>query len=160
VRAVGDHKTCTTCECVLLTSEFHGSRNRPDGLHPQCKTCGNRARRQYRRAHPQPPRVWSADSRRWHLQADYGLSPEQYDAMLSAQGGVCAICAGPETRTNREGAPRYLSVDHDHSTGRIRGLLCSTCNRGLGQFNDDVEYLRSAIAYLADPQTHSGPTGP
>ena len=160
MKAVGDHKTCAACRRVLPTSGFPSSRNRPDGLHPQCRTCGNEARKQYRQTHVRPPQVWSADRRRWQLKADYGISPEQYDAMLSAQEGVCAICAGPETRTNREGAPRYLSVDHDHSTGRVRGLLCSTCNRGIGQFGDDVERLRSAVAYLTDPQTRSGPTGP
>jgi len=62
--------------------------------------------------------------------------------MECAQGGVCAICGGINDNDDA------LSVDHDHETGRIRGLLCSKCNKGLGSFNDDPELLRKAIAYL------------
>jgi hypothetical protein len=70
----------------------------------------------------------------------YGLTLEQYDALLAAQGGVCAICCKPSTIR--------LAVDHDHLTGRLRGLLCFRCNAGLGNFGDDTDALASAVAYL------------
>jgi len=70
----------------------------------------------------------------------YGLAPEAYDLMLAEQGGVCAICRGPEVRT--------FHVDHDHLTGRVRGILCASCNHVLGRMKDDPALLRAAAAYL------------
>lgn len=80
----------------------------------------------------------------------YGLAPEQYETLVARQGGCCAICAA--TEPGRPSHPWY--VDHDHKTGRVRGLLCLTCNAGLGQFYDDPVRLRTAAAYLL--QSHRG----
>jgi hypothetical protein len=82
------------------------------------------------------------------LHAHYGISQIEYDAMLSAQGGVCAICGQLEHRKNRSGSTIDLSVDHDHVTGRVRALLCAKCNHGLGDFGDDIGVMTKAIAYL------------
>lgn len=79
--------------------------------------------------------------RRQNLKS-YGLTPEQYDAMLEKQGGVCAICRKAPP------AQRRLAVDHDHVTGVVRGLLCTSCNLGLGKFMESLELLRRAVAYL------------
>lgn len=83
-------------------------------------------------------------ARRRHLLTTYGLTPEQYDAMLAAQGGVCFICSGKR---------RYLlAVDHCHATGRVRGLLCKLCNgRILTAARDNPEILRRAADYLEHP---------
>lgn len=80
--------------------------------------------------------------RRENLKKRYGITLQEYDNMLAAQDGVCAIC-GKECRKNM-----FLSVDHDHETGAIRGLLCDDCNNGLGKFFDDVSLLQKAIDYL------------
>lgn len=81
-----------------------------------------------------------------------GLTPESYDAMLEMQGGVCAICRRTNSTVNpKNGMPIRMSVDHDHTTGSVRGLLCSPCNTSLGNFNDDVLLLESAIRYLQHP---------
>ena len=77
----------------------------------------------------------------------FGISPETYSQMLQSQNGVCAICGNPETAT-RFGVVKALSVDHCHETGKIRGLLCSDCNTGIGKLKDDVTILQSAIRYL------------
>jgi len=78
------------------------------------------------------------------VQAVYGLKPGEYDKLLAAQGGVCAICGG-----SRRG---NLDVDHDHKTGEVRGLLCAADNRKVLKYaRNDPERLRRAAAYLEDP---------
>ena len=74
----------------------------------------------------------------------YGLTVEQYDAMLMEQNYVCAICNKSEKSSTRG----VLFIDHDHKTGKVRGLLCDTCNRGLGYFYDNKSFLHNAIEYL------------
>lgn len=90
--------------------------------------------------------------REYKLKVTYGLTLEQYLAMLDSQGGVCAICGRPPKTSGRP-----LHVDHDHaccpgkdSCGKcVRALLCGNCNRGLAAFGDDVEVMRTAIAYVS-----------
>lgn len=74
----------------------------------------------------------------------YGIKVADYDQMLAAQGGACAICARTEN-----GKRRFFDVDHDHATGAVRGLLCNRCNRMLSNALDDVALLSKAIDYLA-----------
>jgi len=73
--------------------------------------------------------------RRWN----YGLSPEAYNAMLARQHGACGAC-------KRSGVK--LCVDHDHATGKVRGLLCTDCNKGIGHFHDNPDYTAGATEYL------------
>ena len=82
--------------------------------------------------------------RKSKFKRQYGISIEQYDSMLANQNNGCALC-GTEKPSNRT---KYFSVDHCHLTGKIRGLLCTKCNRGLGFFNDRPELLRAAAVYL------------
>jgi hypothetical protein len=77
------------------------------------------------------------------LKARYGISHADFQSLLSGQSGLCALC---KTRA-------AVDVDHDHTTGNVRALLCRACNVGLGLFKDDPERLRAAIAYLEAPQT-------
>lgn len=87
--------------------------------------------------------------RDWNWLNRFGLTAEDYARMLAQQDGKCAICRQPETAIHHKtGEPRALAVDHDHKTNAVRGLLCRDCNTGLGLFDDDLETLRSAIAYL------------
>lgn len=71
--------------------------------------------------------------------AIYGITLEQYNKMLIEQGGLCAICGNRDDK---------LVIDHNHSTGRVRGLLCGNCNTGLGMFQDNTELFKSAYTYL------------
>ena len=97
-------------------------------------------------------RGWRKDnprkSRSIDLKKMFGISIEQYEEMLHAQGGVCKICGETERRVDGVGRYTNLCVDHCHSTGRIRGLLCTRCNRGIGLFGDKLEIVEMAATYL------------
>lgn len=80
------------------------------------------------------------------LRSQFGISAAEYDAMLDAQGGGCAICGNT---ASGDGRGHRLHVDHCHESGQVRGILCAACNLGLGKFADDSERLRAAVAYLA-----------
>lgn len=126
-------KKCSNCG-----DEFNPPR--PDAKWcPRCRSGeGPRARRSPRLAGVTAP---------VYRERMYGLAPGTYEDLFEAQHGRCAICG-------RQPEGRNLSVDHNHTTGRVRGLLCGPCNRGLGFFADDPERLRAAILYLVDPPLH------
>lgn len=81
---------------------------------------------------------------RTKLKIRYGITLEEFEHMLALQGGVCAICKQPENDRYK----RRLSVDHDHSTGKVRGLLCHMCNTALGKLKDNPELFDAAASYL------------
>lgn len=81
------------------------------------------------------------EQRARNLKAHYGITNVQYDSILSNQGGICAICGCPAI--NKE-----LAIDHNHVTGKVRGILCSNCNTGLGLFGDSIDLIERAVAYL------------
>ncbi len=85
-----------------------------------------------------------------YMKTRYGITPEQFLEMEKGQGGVCAICGGPPT-----GRYKRFHVDHDHATGKVRGLLCFMCNILLGNARDKPGILEAAVVYLARPQTQS-----
>ena len=83
-----------------------------------------------------------------HLQRTYNITYEQYDRMLTEQNGLCAICGYPERHKTPTGIIKPLSVDHDHSSGQLRNLLCADCNHGLGNLKDDPQLCLKAAHYL------------
>jgi hypothetical protein len=125
-------KRCPDCGESKPLDNFPRNRNSKDGRHAYCKPCHN-ARGQETRQ-----RLYGG-SRHYHLKRRYGIGADEFDEMVAAQGGVCAVCGRPD--------PEH--VDHDHVTGRVRGILCFNCNGGLGQFADDIDRLESAAHYLA-----------
>src|SRR5262245_21001533 len=95
-------------------------------------------RRRHRKKHPDKER----HRRRVNdLRRTYGIEIRQWEALFKSQGGVCAICGNPETY-------RRLSMEHEHRSGKIRGLLCNSCNNGLGRFFDSEKLLRAAAKYI------------
>jgi hypothetical protein len=89
------------------------------------------------------------------LRLAHGIGLAEVDAMLAKQNGVCAICGGlPRSVNGSSGKITDFAVDHDHKTKKVRGLLCSHCNRGIGLFKDDPAILRRAAAYL---EAHATP---
>lgn len=151
---------CKGCEQELDVACFGKDRNTPTGFTYKCKECRNRKTREYSRAHGHYKQRNSrhADYRRNYyarpdvsrrvknqqLQKTFGITIEQFDQLLAAQNGVCAICRQPE----RAKYNKNLAVDHCHDHGTIRGLLCSHCNRALGLFDDDFGRLLAAAYYI------------
>lgn len=117
-----------------------------DEANPRCRNCTREYVAEWRQRNKAAQkkiadRNNAKNGRRHYLKYRYGITPEQYDEMLEAQEGVCAICKEAPTQ-------QRLAVDHDHKTGEVRGLLCFSCNTALGHFRDDPERLISASDYL------------
>jgi hypothetical protein len=144
-------KVCSRCGKTKPLSEFHKRAASKDGASPWCKQCNLDYKREYRKKHREEEivkqREYYYENREQHadrrLQRIYDISLADYDEMLEAQGSGCAICG----KTPEENG-RRLSVDHDHETGEVRGLLCTDCNVSLGRFNDSSEVCRQAMLYL------------
>lgn len=102
-----------------------------------CQPCADKEARQKRPTRPQNEDRY----RDWRYRRAYGISLEQYNEMLEAQDGRCAVCAEPPSI-------QRLHVDHDHRTGRVRGLLCMPCNRAIGNLKDDPERVKRLLEYL------------
>lgn len=109
---------------------------------PDFRARNNQASRDHQRRKRQAdPEAAYRYKRDHQLKSEFGISLDKYEEILDSQNGVCAICNQPQEKT--------LCVDHCHETDLIRGLLCDSCNNGLGRFKDDPELLASAIDYLS-----------
>lgn len=159
--ADGVLKWCPTCRRLLQVSEFHKNKRAFDGLYDRCKVCNSAISNQWHRKRAEDPeyrerknqraRDWRAANqgeqltrayKGYNLRQLYGITFEHFEEMLAAQGGRCAICS----ERFRSGFTTH--VDHDHATGRVRGILCDACNNGLGRFRDNPEVLQRAARYL------------
>lgn len=131
-------KTCTKCKKVKPLSKYH-YRNRGKGtVDTICKTCTALGRKKYYLT--KHARAVCRKSSRKRL---YGLTNSEFDKMLTDQKGCCAICGKHQTE-----AKKVFSVDHNHETKELRGLLCMNCNLLLGHAKENTETLQSAIDYL------------
>ncbi|HYP22377.1 MAG TPA: endonuclease VII domain-containing protein [Actinomycetota bacterium] len=124
---------CTKCGLDRALDEFPRNKRGPYGRHWYCKACHSIQNR--------ASRARNGGARKYHIKRRYGLSLEDFDALLAMQGFLCPICLKRPA----------VHVDHDHSTGTVRGVLCEMCNGGLGQFRDNPATIESAIAYLERP---------
>ena len=144
-------KKCTKCGKTKPLSKFSKRAQSQDGYQLWCKKCTKEYRREYYSANAEQAKVHNKSqykrnpiiARRSFLKRAYGLTLADYDVMLEAQGNRCVICG----KTPEEEGER-LSVDHDHETGRVRGLLCDDCNRAIGMLGESTQRLRSAANYL------------
>lgn len=137
-------KTCKSCGDIKRNSEFSKRKLSPDGLQNECKQCRKALCKEWR------AKAENTRNRRKHsYKHKYSISMEEYNEMFIGQRGLCMICENPESTKNRKtGQTQWLAVDHDHETGKVRGLLCGSCNRALGLFKDETENLKRAIKYL------------
>lgn len=139
-------RTCTACNETKPLTEFFRDRSKKHGYMARCKPCKTSAHKAYVTAVGYDrKRYWAnRDSERErHLLKKYGVTFADYNRMLAQQNGCCAICQRPES------PQRMFDVDHNHQTGEVRGLLCTSCNRVLGHAGDSPERLRAAADYLS-----------
>lgn len=141
-----DVKTCTKCGVEKSTDLFSKTREGKYGpvFRANCKECQAARALEWFRDNRERS---IATARRTHLRKAYGITVEEYDAMLEEQGHRCGICGEPESAM-LAGKVKSLAVDHCHNSDRVRGLLCNNCNRAIGLLKDDVDVLRKAIVYL------------
>jgi len=156
-------RKCYRCNLEKEDKEFSKDKNNVDLLTYDCKECRKqiykkwydanidkiRAKhieyKEYRKAYyNRPDRKREYNLRR--IEREFGISREQYIEIENKQKGLCAICGEQETG-NRN---KNLSVDHCHKTNKVRGLLCTNCNRAIGLLKDNVTILKKAIKYLSN----------
>jgi len=138
-------RKCCTCHLEKPIEDFwkDSTRNGLGGISRRCKQCScSFSRKQY---HAQPDK--KSFNHTNHLRSRFGLKKEEYVRLLQAQNGVCCICGQRETAKSC-GRIRNLCVDHDHKTGKVRGLLCDRCNIALGCVKDNILLLYRCIDYL------------
>ena len=138
-------RKCTKCGAIKELQEFYKNG---EGKRGECRVCTKKAQityyeankgallakgREYNRAHPEISRR----SKRKYALIKYNLTEMGVEELLTAQNGLCPICGGTPD-----------SIDHDHITGKVRGILCRWCNVGLGSFKDNPGWLRAAADYL------------
>ncbi len=127
-------KKCPKCKLSKPISEFSVDKHTKSGLTCYCKSCG----------HLYYITDYKKKGRNRHLIKKYKLTEEEYNKLYILQNGSCAICGTKTPGRNRQ----YFNFDHNHITGKIRGLLCHNCNFALGLFNDNIKSLNNAIVYL------------
>lgn len=147
-----DERNCRQCGVLKPANDYVPGRN-------TCRLCARLNCQAYNKAHPRKrSRILTQEqidgNRNSRYLSQFGISLEGYNLLLEMQNGVCRICRCPETALVKgakgQMVVRRLAIDHDHYTGRVRGLLCQGCNTGLGAFRDQPNRLRAAIAYLND----------
>ena len=157
--AANGTRVCRMCLTELPLLSFSASLSKREGKarrRSECKPCNSkRNAAAVRAAYKKDPEKFKAASSVWRkknrlkirnrmLWYDHGISDSERDRMLASQGGACAICETVLPVGGRTG----LHVDHDHVTGKVRGILCMNCNMGIGKFHDSSERLRKAAGYL------------
>ncbi|MBE2228247.1 MAG: endonuclease VII domain-containing protein [Ignavibacteria bacterium] len=132
-------KKCSKCKKNKSVNDFSPDKRNKTGLFSQCKTCRTKIEKNKR---TQDPLKYKA----CQLKNKFNLTLEQYYEMHSQQHGLCLGCNSPISVEYN--SSNIAVVDHCHKTGKVRGLLCSKCNLGLGHFNDDTKILKNLIKYL------------
>jgi hypothetical protein len=130
----------THCKhCNVELTEFNWVTNGPFQIRPECKPCHNEKKNELRNLDRDK---FSQYNWEYMLKRSFGITPEQYNEMLEAQGCKCAVCNSECIRYDK------LSVDHDHVTQKVRGLLCHRCNTALGLLQDNPEIISNLLEYI------------
>ena len=142
-------KLCSKCKTTKPVTDFfkRGDCDRPREM---CKTCHVKRSSQWKREHPAFRRKQSQVARILRLRKRYGMSASQYLDMFKSQGEKCAICGATDGRvlTHIKHTAYSFAVDHNHTTGKVRGLLCAACNRSIGLLKECPRIIGSMIRYL------------
>ena len=136
-------KKCSKCQIEKEVKFFNTRNSKTDKLQSYCKKCAKEDRS---KRYLLDRENAIANQRRINIFNKYGITEKEYNTMLELQNGKCAICGSKEIK--RKGA-KYFNIDHCHSTGKVRGLLCHDCNIILGKLNDDIGMCKKIISYLS-----------
>lgn len=145
-------RRCPKCETIKPVEAFGANRANPNGLQFYCRTCAvatvTASRHKDPTSHRESSKRWKQENPEqahdMHLRRTYGVEYGTYQTKLSEQDGVCAICK----TENPGGNSKNFHMDHCHDTGKVRGLLCTSCNNGIGRFRHDPELVKRAVDYL------------
>lgn len=137
-----DKAICNKCNIEKDINEFAKSSDRTRGFRQPCKECLQKKRRDGRKENPK----WYEINKKGKLRRKYGITLDEFKEMKIIQNNQCGICgvSFDEAEFNKN----FPNVDHNHETGKTRGILCTQCNSGMGFFNDNIELLEKAINYL------------
>ncbi len=144
-----DIKVCRCCNSVKDRSEFVKNKSFSSGIDTICLTCSRDKVRLWRKHNPEKRKnqlkkeYGKTYTKNKHLKYTYGITLDEYNTLFSTQQGCCAICGQHQSNFKKA-----LSVDHNHTTGKVRKLLCSTCNFMVGYAKEDTIILQKAIEYL------------
>jgi hypothetical protein len=138
----GISKYCPKCKTEKPLEFFNKHAKEKDGLHRLCTECKRESNRKYLATEK-----GATTTRRAHLRRKYSIDLHIYEKLLLYQDNKCKICG---VESNPDSRARYFVVDHDHTTGDIRGLLCTKCNALLGLAMDREDILEKARQYLKD----------
>jgi len=145
-------KTCTKCGNDKSIGEFHKTGRQSKRIKSWCKSCTNSYSRSYYKKRCARDPIYRSNQcsnrRRNYLKRVYSLTSEEYSSLLVRQNHCCAICG----RDRPTGGQANFSVDHDHKTGAIRGLLCDPCNQAIGLLKDNPAIAESLADYLRTSQ--------
>lgn len=162
-------KKCGDCKKVLSKDNFYKNKQTKDGLDFYCRRCQSEKKKKQREEsselvekHRENGREWyvinkeykKAQNKEWrenniskfrniNLKRRFGITLEEYDSILNKQKDCCAICG-----IHKDEFSYQMVVDHSHTTGKVRGVLCRKCNLGIGHLNDDISLLEKSIEYL------------
>lgn len=156
------HSSCKECTKARATAHFQKDpearkqykhdyyRQNKEKVTAKIKEWGERNKDKVKAARKQRHQETKHERRVNNLKQLYGIDDTDYDRMLVEQGGCCAICGSKDHKNSRT---KYFAVDHCHSTGVVRGLLCNSCNKGIGLLQDNPEVLKAAAGYLERQKT-------
>lgn len=147
-------KKCSRCKKQKALSEFYKDKSHKYGYRSMCKSCDKERLKSLVKANPQKYKTlaknWRDNNKdkvkSYQLKFKYGLSIDEYNKMFEEQQGKCAICCSFISNLDKSNKPAV--VDHCHTTGKVRGLLCMQCNSLLGYAYDNIQILENAIKYL------------
>ena len=139
-------RKCTKCGIVKNPEDFFADTTKKiTGRRPDCKECNKKRVSKWVKKHQKET---TFRQYLWAAKHKYNLTEEQYHEMMDRQDGKCAICKKTPSYKRHKKTTIRLHIDHCHKTGKVRGLLCTKCNSGLGMFQDDIDIIKSAIKYL------------
>ena len=138
-------KACSNCQSIKPITDFGEASGYRDGHYGQCKSCRSKLNSAYAKLHPAKRKKTTPEANRKNaLKTKYGLTESQFERMLADQNGACAICK-TESPGGRHGT---FHVDHCHDTGKVRGVLCHSCNVTLGRVGDSIDGVMRYLNYL------------